>query len=94
MLDDDLSRALDGRLLKIEGQVRGIRKMIEGRRYCVDLLDPLAAARSGLGAVGQEILRNHIETCVASALSGTDKKERQEKIAELVRLFPRFCRGG
>ena len=94
MLDDELSRKMDQRLVKIEGQVRGIRKMIADHRYCVDILDQLAAARSGLGAVGQEILRNHIETCVAEALSGTDRKERQEKIDELVRLFPRFCRGG
>ncbi len=94
MLDEAKSGELDRRLLKIEGQVRGIRKMIESHRYCVDLLDQIAAARSGLGAVGQEILRNHIETCVAAALSGTDRKERQAKIEELVRLFPRFCRGG
>ncbi len=94
MLDDDLSRELDRRLLKIEGQVRGIRKMIEDHRYCVDLLDQLAAARAGLGAVGQGILRNHIETCVAAALSGTNQADRQAKVEELVRLFPRFCRGG
>ena len=94
MLDEKLARKLDQRLAKIEGQVRGIRKMIADHRYCVDMLDQISAARSGLGAVGQEILRNHIETCVAAALSGTDKKERQEKVGELVRLFPRFCRGG
>jgi DNA-binding FrmR family transcriptional regulator len=94
MLDKEMSRKIDQRLTKIEGQVRGIRKMVAEHRYCVDLLDQLAAARSGLGAVGQEILRNHIETCVTTALTGTDKKERQEKVDELVRLFPRFCRGG
>lgn len=94
MLDDKLSARLDQRLAKIEGQLRGIRKMIVERRYCVDLLDQIAAARAGLGAVSQEILRNHIETCVAGALSGADKHARQEKIEELVRLFPRFCRGG
>ena len=94
MLDDKLSKALDQRLLKIEGQVRGIRKMIEERRYCVDLLDQVSAARSGLGAVSQAVLRNHIESCVAEALSGSDGKERERKIDELIRLFPRFCRGG
>ncbi|HOX07132.1 MAG TPA: metal-sensitive transcriptional regulator [Planctomycetota bacterium] len=94
MLDGDLARKLDRRLLRIEGQLRGIRKMIEEHRYCVDVLDQLAAARSGLGAVGQEILRNHISTCVTSALVGKDEKDRQEKIDELIKLFPRSCRGG
>ena len=94
MLDDKLSGKLDQRLLKIEGQVRGIRKMIAERRYCVDLLDQIAAARAGLGGVSQAILRNHIETCVAGALSGADQHARQEKTEELVRLFSRFCRGG
>lgn len=94
MLDDKLSGKLDRRLRRIEGQVRGIRRMIAERRYCVDLLDQIAAARAGLGAVSQAILRNHIETCVTGALSGADRSVRQEKIEELVRLFPRFCRGG
>jgi DNA-binding FrmR family transcriptional regulator len=94
MLDDKLSAKLDQRLLKIEGQVRGIRKMVADRRYCVDLLDQLSAARSALGAVSSEVLRNHIETCIVEALSGSDRHAREEKIEELVRLFPRFCRGG
>jgi DNA-binding FrmR family transcriptional regulator len=94
MLDEEKSGKLDRRLLRIEGQVRGIRKMIEARRYCVDLLDQIAAARAALGAVSQEILRDHIGTCVTEALSGSDRRERERKIEELVRLFPRFCRGG
>jgi len=94
MLDDSVGRRADGRLRKIEGQVRGIRRMVEERRYCVDVLDQIAAARAGLLAVSQAILRNHIETCVAEALASDDRRARREKIEELVRLFPRFCRGG
>jgi len=94
MLDAKLARKVDSRLSRIEGQIRGIRKMVEGGRYCVDVLDQIAAVRAALGAVGQVVMRNHIETCVASALASPNRHDREEKISELVKLYPRFCRGG
>ena len=94
MLEDKLARKIDQRLRRIEGQVRGIRKMVVDRRYCVDVLDQLAAARAAMLAASQAVLRNHIETCVVETLAGAGRRDRTEKISELVKLFPRFCRGG
>ena len=94
MLDAKLARKVDSRLSRIEGQTRGIRKMVEGGRYCVDVLDQIAAVRAALGAVAQVVIRNHIGICVTSALASPDRHDREEKINELVELYPRFCRGG
>ena len=82
------------RLKKIAGQLRGLEKMIEERRYCVEVLDQVAAAQAALGSVGKLLLKNHIETCVSTALSGRDKSERKQKIDELVKIYGRFCRMG
>lgn len=75
------------RVARIEGQVRGIRRMIEQGAYCVDILTQIEAARSALKRVGARILRKHLETCVRDALNPRSRSDTRSKISEIVALF-------
>ncbi|WP_203291738.1 metal-sensitive transcriptional regulator [Maricaulis parjimensis] len=75
------------RLKRIEGQVRGVVRMIEGERYCIDVLTQLSAIKSALSAVEGEILKDHSERCVASAIHSGDPAEQQAKMNELIALL-------
>lgn len=77
-------------LKKIEGQIRGIQKMIEEKRYCVDILTQLHSIIGALYRVENEIFKKHIDGCVVSALKGKSQNEKQKKIAEVVELISRF----
>jgi len=72
------------RLRKIEGQVRGLIRMIEGERYCIDILTQIHAVKAALGRVESEILKGHVETCVEDAIASGDAAEQRQKFAELV----------
>ena len=81
-------RSLIHRLNRIEGQVRGIRGMVEKDVYCTDILVQVAAANSALNAFSRELLSQHIRTCVAEDLqAGGD-----EKLDELLRLLPKLMK--
>lgn len=81
-------RALVNRLSRIEGQVRGIRAMVEKDVYCTDILVQVAAANSALNAFSRELLGQHIRTCVADDL----KDGGDEKLNELLRLLPKLMK--
>lgn len=74
-------------LNRIEGQVKGIKKMIENRRYCVDILIQLKAVKAALHKVEQEILRTHILSCLKSAVGAGDEDKLQGKLEELMVLL-------
>lgn len=76
-------------LRRVQGQLGGIRRMYEGGRYCVDVLDQLAAARAGLDAAALLILEDHVDGCVRDAIEGGDGAD---KAAELVTVVRRFVR--
>ncbi len=80
------------RINRIEGQVRGIRRMIEEREYCVDIITQVQAAQSALGAVGRKILEKHLDTCVSSALESQSQADMEEKIREVMRVMKRMCK--
>lgn len=89
------AKAKDGvvkRLNRIEGQVRGVAKMVEDDRYCMDMLTQIAAIRAALRRVEEEILRDHIAHCVAGAVASGDAADRDAKIGELVDLLGRAGR--
>ncbi|MBS0517251.1 MAG: metal-sensitive transcriptional regulator [Proteobacteria bacterium] len=88
-MDDRLKKSQLGRLSRIEGQVRGIARMVEEDRYCIDILTQLRAAQAALDKVEQEILRSHLQHCVTNAFHGGSDKERQDKIDELIHLLDR-----
>lgn len=77
------------RLSRIEGQVRGIARMIEDDRYCIEILHQLQAVKSALAKVESEILKNHAAHCVAEAIATGDTEDQQAKFGELVDLFER-----
>ncbi|MHC4149781.1 MAG: metal-sensitive transcriptional regulator [Planctomycetota bacterium] len=71
------------RLRNVEGQVRGLQRMVEQEKYCIDILTQISAARAALHSVGMVILRRHVETCVSDAVE-SGGMERQEIIDELM----------
>ena len=90
MLDQESQKTLAARLKRIEGQVGGIRRMVEDRKYCVDILLQISAARAALGQVSKLVLGKHIETCVMHAMSKGDPADRKAKIEELMEIFSRY----
>jgi DNA-binding FrmR family transcriptional regulator len=78
------------RLRRIEGQVRGIVRMVEEERYCVDLLTQLRAVRAALRRVEESVLREHVEHCVAQALRSGDRGAQRAKVEELIGVLGRF----
>lgn len=80
------------RLSRIEGQVRGIGRMLEEERYCIDVLDQIQAVKAALKKVEEEILKSHAAHCVAHAIDSGDAKDARKKFNELVDLFGRYAR--
>ena len=80
------------RLARIEGQVRGIARMVESDRYCPDILLQIDSAQEALRSVARELLRNHLRHCAKDALSRDDEKLANDTIDELVDLFHRYRR--
>lgn len=74
-------------LNRIEGQIKGIKKMIENRRYCVDILTQLKAVKAALHKVEQEVLKIHMQHCLMHAVTSEDQTDIQEKIDELMKLL-------
>ncbi len=77
-------------LRKIEGQVAGIQRMIEEKRYCVDILTQIRSIIGALHRVEGEIFRKHLDGCVVQALKGKSEAEKQKKINEVVKLIDKF----
>jgi DNA-binding FrmR family transcriptional regulator len=80
------------RLARAEGQVRGVARMVEDDRYCIDILTQLAAVDTALESVALEILDDHVKHCVAGALSSGDESDADVKIDELLRAVRRFAK--
>jgi CsoR family transcriptional regulator, copper-sensing transcriptional repressor len=80
------------RLARIEGQVRGLRGMVEDEAYCVDVLTQIAAVSTALEAVALEILDDHVTHCVADALASGDANDARVKTDELLAAVRRFAR--
>jgi CsoR family transcriptional regulator, copper-sensing transcriptional repressor len=80
------------RLARIEGQVRGISRMIEEDRYCIDVLTQLGAVDTALEAVAIKVLEDHVQHCVAAALASGDEADANVKAAELLEAVQRFAK--
>ena len=88
----DIKTATVKRLNRVEGQIRGLAKMVEDDRYCIDIVTQIAAVRAALNRAEDEILRDHVATCVEHAIASGDKADQRRKIAELVDVFGRAKR--
>lgn len=77
-------------LKKIEGQVRGIQKMIQEKRYCVDIITQIHSVVGALSRVEEQVFKRHVDGCVINALKGKSEAEKQKKIDEVIELISRF----
>ena len=89
-LSEDEKRRLLARLRRAEGQVAAIRRMIDDEAHCVSILTQIAAARGALGKVGEAVLQQHVETCVAESFRTGDADARAEQAEDLVEVFRRY----
>jgi len=80
------------RLNKIEGQVRGISRMVEEKRYCIDVITQIAAVRAALRRVEEAVLKDHVSHCVQHAIASGDPDEQRKKVAELMEVIERSNR--
>jgi CsoR family transcriptional regulator, copper-sensing transcriptional repressor len=85
-------QALTKRLHRIEGQVRGIERMVEDDRYCIDILTQIAAVNTALESLAFKVLDDHVNHCVADAITSGDSKAAEEKSRELLAAVQRFAR--
>ena len=84
--------ALVKRLHRIEGQVRGIEKMVDDDRYCIDILTQIGAVSTALESLAFRILDDHVNHCVAGAIASGDEEAAREKTAELLKAVHRFAK--
>ncbi|MBN9584280.1 transcriptional regulator [Rhodopseudomonas boonkerdii] len=85
----DIKSSVKKRLGRIEGQVRGLSKMVDEDRYCIDVVTQISAVRAALRRVEEEILKDHVSHCVEHAIASGDKDEQRQKIAELMAVVGR-----
>ena len=91
-VDTDIKTRNLARLRRIEGQVRGLQKMVEEDRYCADLLTQISSVHEALRAVGREVMRNHLKHCATQAIRGKNHAEAEAMYDELIDLMHRHNR--
>ena len=91
-VDPELKSRASTRLKRIEGQVRGIARMVEEERYCGDVLVQISAIQESLRGVAQLLLRNHLQHCATDAIRSTDAGRREQMYDELTDLFFKHVR--
>lgn len=89
---NEIKASCQKRLSRIEGQVRGLAKMVDDDRYCIDIVTQIGAVRAALRRVEEEILKDHVGHCVEHAISSGNKAEQRKKIAELMDVVGRADR--
>jgi DNA-binding FrmR family transcriptional regulator len=88
-MSKDIKTSCQKRLSRIEGQVRGLSKMVDEERYCIDIVTQISAVRAALRRVEEEILKDHVSHCVEHAIASGDKADQRRKIAELMAVVGR-----
>ena len=88
----DIKASCAKRLSRIEGQVRGIARMVDEDRYCIDIVTQVSAVRAALRRLEEEILRDHVAHCVEHAIASGDKADQRRKVAELIEVIGRADR--
>ena len=88
----DIKVSVQKRLSRIEGQVRGLAKMVDEDRYCIDIVTQISAVRAALRGVEEEVLRDHVAHCVEHAIASGDKADQRQKISELMAVVSRSDR--
>jgi DNA-binding FrmR family transcriptional regulator len=88
----DIKTSVHKRLSRIEGQVRGLSKMVEEDRYCIDVVTQISAVRAALRRVEEEVLKDHVAHCVEHAITSGSKTDQRQKISELMDVIGRADR--
>ena len=88
----DIKASCAKRLSRIEGQVRGIARMVDEDRYCIDIVTQVSAVRAALRRLEEEILRDHVAHCVEHAIASGNKTDQRRKVAELIDAISRSNR--
>ena len=88
----DIKSSVQKRLGRIEGQVRGLSRMVEEDRYCIDIVTQVSAVRAALRRLEEEILRDHVGHCVEHAIAAGNKADQRRKVAELMDVIGRADR--
>jgi CsoR family transcriptional regulator, copper-sensing transcriptional repressor len=91
-VDPEVKHAIGTRLRRIEGQVRGLQKMVEEERYCADVLMQLSSVQEALRGVGRSLLHNHLKYCVSEAIRSEDPERADAIYEELMELMYRNAR--
>jgi DNA-binding FrmR family transcriptional regulator len=91
-MEEKNKAALAKRLSRIEGQVRGIAKMLEDERYCIDIITQISAVRAALRGVEETVLKEHVSHCVEHAIRSGSAADQRAKIAELMQVLARSSR--
>jgi len=94
MMNEKQREKVTSRLKRIEGQVAGIRRMVEDDRYCVDILTQTSAIVAALRGVEDLVMENHLNTCVADAMRSNSDDLKQEKIEEVMSVISKFRKHG
>jgi DNA-binding FrmR family transcriptional regulator len=88
-VDPEIKRSVQNRLRRIEGQVRGLERMVEEERYCADVITQVSSVQEALRAVSRSLLQNHLRHCAAAAMQSGDPAAQQAMVEELVGLMDR-----
>jgi CsoR family transcriptional regulator, copper-sensing transcriptional repressor len=88
----DAKVSVKKRFNRIEGQVRGLSRMVEEGRYCIDIVTQISAVRAALRRAEEEILRDHVGHCVEHAIASGNKTDQRQKIAEIINVLARSAR--
>ena len=91
-MQNETRAACTQRLKRIEGQVRGLSKMVEDDRYCIDIVTQIAAVRAALRKVEEAVLSDHVAHCVEGAIASGDAVQQRQKVAELIEVLSRASR--
>jgi DNA-binding FrmR family transcriptional regulator len=92
-VDPDIKHAVLTRLRRIEGQVRGVQKMVEDERYCADIINQISSVQEALRSASRELLRNHLKHCASTTIRGGDPAAVEAMYTELLDLMSRSSRG-
>jgi DNA-binding FrmR family transcriptional regulator len=88
----DIKASVQKRFSRIEGQVRGLSRMVDEDRYCIDIVTQISAVRAALRRVEEEVLKDHVAHCVEHAIASSDKADQRRKISELMEVMGRIDR--
>ena len=91
-MQDETKTGCLKRLSRIEGQVRGLARMVDDDRYCIDIVTQIAAVRAALARVEEQVLRDHVGHCIRHAMTSGSTQDQTEKITELMEVFSRSNR--